>query len=163
MYFKTELKTRSGSPQKVWELIKTTLPSQNLNSPTSLLINGGAEHDLVAITNEFYNFFSSIGKKLASKFPTTEPSVCHSHLKKRVSSSMFITTPSFTEIRHETQSLHLSKAVGHDNIPSFFLKAGCDILPFVYVFLDFMFTNGIFPDYCTPKIAKIIPAYKIGS
>ena len=27
MYFKTELKTRSGNPQKIWELIKTTLPS----------------------------------------------------------------------------------------------------------------------------------------
>ena len=66
IYFKAELKTRSSNPQKVWELIKTTLPSpQNLDSPTTLLISGDVEDDLVAITNEFNNFFSSIGKKLA--------------------------------------------------------------------------------------------------
>ena len=44
----------------------------------------------------------------------------------------------------------------------FFLKAGCDtILPFMYVFPDFIFTNGIFSN--NSKIAKIIPVYKTGS
>ena len=75
---------------------------------------------------------------------------------------MFLTTPSFNKIKYAIQSLHLNKAVGHDDIPSLFLKAGSDIiLLFLYVFLDFMFTTGIYPDNC--KIAKIIPVHKTGS
>ena len=53
------------------------------------------------------------------------------------------------EIKYAFQSLHLNKSVGHDDIPSFFPKTGCDIiLPILNAFLSFMFTNGIFPDNC---------------
>ena len=59
------------------------------------------------------------------------------------------------------QSLNMNKALGHDNISPLFLKTARDIVaPFLQVFIDFSFKNGIFPDNC--KTAKIFPLHKKG-
>jgi len=56
-------------------------------------------------------------------------------------------------------SLNVNKAVGHDNIPAYFLKnAATAIAPYLQYFIKFSFKNGVFPDSCT--LAKIIPLYK---
>ena len=78
---------------------------------------------------------------------------------------MSLITPSFNEIKNTIHSLRNNKAVGHDNIPAMFLKVASDVItPFLFVFLDRMFTKDIFDvyeRYC--KIAKIIPVYKSGA
>ena len=59
------------------------------------------------------------------------------------------------------QSLNMNKALGHDNLSPLFLKTARDIVaPFLQVFIDFSFENGIFPDNC--KTAKIFPLPKKG-
>ena len=48
------------------------------------------------------------------------------------------------------------KAVGHDKISSFFLKAAKEVItPYLTLFIEYMFTEGIFPRSC--KIARIAP------
>lgn len=55
----------------------------------------------------------------------------------------------------------MRKAVGHDNIPAFFLKtATLTIAPYLLVLTDYAFSSGIYPDSC--KIAKVIPLHKKG-
>ena len=55
----------------------------------------------------------------------------------------------------------MNKALGHDNISPLFLKTARDIVaPFLQVFIDFSFKNGIFLDNC--KTAKIFPLHKKG-
>jgi len=57
--------------------------------------------------------------------------------------------------------LNINKAVGHDSIPAYFLKAAPIVLASsLYPFLDFFFNYGIFPENC--KIAKVIPIHKKG-
>ena len=47
------------------------------------------------------------------------------------------------------QSLNMNKALGHNNISPLFLKTARNIVaPFLQVFIDFSFKNGIFPDNC---------------
>ena len=55
----------------------------------------------------------------------------------------------------------MNKAVGHDNIPAYFLRiAAPNIAPYLQCFIEFAFVNGIFPESCTR--AKIIPIHKKG-
>ena len=55
----------------------------------------------------------------------------------------------------------MNKAVGNDNIPSYFLRiAAPNVAPYLQCFIEFAFVNGIFPENCTR--AKIIPIHKKG-
>jgi len=70
-------------------------------------------------------------------------------------------SPSVYELAECILSLNVNKAVGHDNIPAYFLKAVPTVLASsLYPFLDFSFNHGIFPENC--KIAKVIPIHKTG-
>ena len=52
--------------------------------------------------------------------------------------------------------------MGHDNIQPFFLKAARHVFaPYLSQFLNFVFTEQIFPRNC--KIARITPIYKSGA
>ena len=54
--------------------------------------------------------------------------------------------------------LNVNKAVGHDNIPAYFLKIAAPTLaPYLRSFFDFVFALGIFPNIC-----KIVPIHKKG-
>ena len=78
------------------------------------------------------------------------------------SHSFFLEPPTVNEIVKLICSLNVNKAVGHDNIPPFFLKtAPFVIAKYLCVFVKFYFENGIFPDAC--KIAKIVAIHKNGN
>ena len=160
MYCQSELEVNKSNSLKTWELLKTILPRhKNSQFPTSLLIEDNIDEDLTNITNEFNTFFSTIGEKLASNCNDYNPSNFTTFLKKSVFPSLSLITPSFNDIKN---TIHNNKAVGRDNIPAMFLKVASDVItPFLFVFLDLMFTKGIFQDNC--KVAKIIPVYKSGS
>jgi len=52
--------------------------------------------------------------------------------------------------------------MGHDDIPPFFLEtARFVIAPYLTLFLNFVFTQGIFHSKC--KIARITPIHKSGA
>ena len=163
MYFQSELEINKSNPLRTWELLKNILPHhKNSQSPTSLLIEGNIEEDLPIITNEFNTFFSAIGEKLASNCKNCNPTNFTTSLKKSISPALSLISSSFNEIKNTIYSLHNNKAVGHDNIPAMSLKVASDVItPFLFVFLNLMFTKGIFPDNC--KVAKIIPVFKSGS
>ena len=55
----------------------------------------------------------------------------------------------------------MNKALGHDNIPAYYLKiAPFSIAPFLLILINYAFTNGIFPNNC--KISKVVPIHKNG-
>ena len=66
-----------------------------------------------------------------------------------------------TEINNAISSLNINKSYGHDQIPKYFLRIASPVVTaFLHLFVQFSFTNGIFPKNCT--IAKIIPIFKKG-
>ena len=74
----------------------------------------------------------------------------------------FFEPPNLSEVISSIQSLRTNKAVEHDNIPAFFLKAATlTIAPYLITLIDYAFSNGIFPDSC--KTAKVIPLHKSGN
>ena len=66
-----------------------------------------------------------------------------------------------TKISNAISSLNINKSYGHDLIPPYFLRIASPVVtPFLHLFVQFSFTNGIFPKNCT--IAKINPIFKKG-
>ena len=78
-----------------------------------------------------------------------------------MSESMYLESPTLSEIINSLQSLNANKAVGHDNIPPYFLKVAVfTIAPFLHLLVEFAFDNGLFLEAC--KTAKVVPIHKKG-
>ena len=66
-----------------------------------------------------------------------------------------------TEIINVLYSFNINKAIGYDSISPFFLRIASTILvPYIQVFIDCCFANGIFPENATT--AKIVSLFKKG-
>ena len=127
--------------------------------PCLLKINDcsvSAPHD---VANYLNDFFSTIGSKLADRIDNSSKRDHFSYLTSRISSSIFLDIPSMTEINNAISSLNINKSYGHDQITPYFLQIAFPVVtPFLYLFVQFSFTKGIFPKNCT--IAEIIPTFK---
>ena len=149
------------TPKKTWNLIRSVLPT-NADAATSILDHFEAECDTIeprTVTNCFNNFFCSIGKLMHSNLDDRSFS---NYLSNRVSTSLYLNTPSVSEIINVINSLNVDKAVGHDNIPAFFVRIAATIIsPYLQYYIDFFFKKGIFSESYT--LAKVIPLYKKGN
>ena len=82
-------------------------------------------------------------------------------LEKKVSDSIYLEPPTNNEILYQITFLK-NKAVVHDNIQPFFIQATRFVIaPYLNLFLNFVFREGIFPSNC--KVARVVPVYKIGA
>ena len=148
---------------EVWNVIRSTLPNSKPIKDTldSLVTDRGTTSDYQNIANEFNKFFCSIGSNLANNVSNTSFKSFSTYLNKRVSSSIYLNIPNPTEIFNAIYSLKNNKAVGHDDIPAFFISiASSVIFPYLQVFIKFCFTEGAFPKNCT--IARIVSIFKKG-
>ena len=80
--------------------------------------------DSTYITNEFNNFFCNIGTKLAKNINHTSKKKPSDYLAKQIKESIFLKSPTDSEVMKEILSLNDQKAIGHDKIPASFLKIG---------------------------------------
>ena len=86
--------------------MRSTLPSTNRStaSPQSLQIDNRSPEDSQLVSNHFNEFFRTIGANLANKFVNNRSNCFVKHLKHRISPSIYLDTPSPTEIRSAIQS-----------------------------------------------------------
>jgi len=123
-HFQTKLINSKNDASKTWEIIKLVLPNkQNEEPPKLMRVRGSVSDDIQIIANEFNEFFRTIGQKLANDIHTKAgPKPCE-FLTNRVSETIFfLGLPSNNEILNLITSLKDNKAVGHDNIPAFYIK-----------------------------------------
>ena len=161
LYFSSSLDNSRNDKKKTWDILNKILPSKsNLPSTTEIFIDSqNKSDDPKVVANYFNRFFCSIAKTLAQNFPHSHIPTYRNYLTNRVSSSIFLSTPSINEIINVIYSLNVNKAVGHDNIPAYFLQsAAATIAPYLQCYINFSFKHGTFPDNCT--LAKIIPLCK---
>ena len=159
LFFGAEFATSKGNDRKTWEIIRSALPTNSSReSPSALKVGGVFSEDPNIIANQFNNYFGTIGFNLANKITSLKHKSSKDFLKRRVSESIFLAPPDATEVFDPIMSLK-DKAVGHDRIPSFFLKVAKDgITPHLTLFIEYTFTDEIFPRSC--KIARIVPIFK---
>ena len=141
-------------------MISFITSNSNNNVPSQIIVNNCKITDKQKILNEFNEFFSTIGEKLAENFDSNGSGFAH-FLRDKVKSSMYFDPPRINEVINLINSLNLSKAVGHDNIAPYFLRVASNILaPALCYFFDNAIQFAVFPQNC--KIAKIIPLFKAG-
>ena len=164
LYFYGEFKKSQSqkNPHLTWKTIRSVLPNKhNRVLPNSLRVNGTITDESTYITNEFNNFFCNIGAKLAKNINHTSKKKPGDYLTKRKKESIFLKSPTDSEVMKEILSLNVKKAIGHDKIPASFLKIDRHVnAPYFNLFLQFIFNNGIYSNNC--KIARVVPIYKNG-
>ena len=100
-----------------------------------------------------------IGHLIAKSISTTDKLDFHSFMKSSVSPTTFLDPPQPIEIFNAINSLKIHKASGCDNISSFFLRMGNEVLaPILSIYFGLVFELGSFPQIF--KTAKVIPIFK---
>ena len=111
------------------------------------------------MAESFNDYFCTVGKNLADKFPVHKDNNLKKFLGTRISPSLFLTSTTPLEILNRTNSLKNSKSCGLEKISSYFLKVAANARDFSLSYLfNFCLKLGIFPD-CL-KIAKVMPIFK---
>ena len=138
---------------KTWEIIRSVSPHKSTRElPLALKVNDNVTDDPNTIANQFNNYFSTIGSNLADTINSETTKKPKDFLKKKILDSIYLNSPSTNEVLNQIKSLK-NKAVGHDKIQLFFLKAARHVIaPYLSLFLNFVFAEKIFPRNC--KIAR---------
>jgi len=124
-------------------------------------VNGNSCADPTTIVNTFNEYFSNVGKNLASKIPVSTPSHV-SYLKGSYSSSFALYPTSVHEIIDVTKQLPNKKSSGFDEITVDILKQSIiSIAEPLTLIVNASFSTGIVPRLI--KIAKVCPVYKGGA
>ena len=130
---------------------------------TSMHVSHQLNNSSIDTVNQAENFnkFFSVGEELANAASSHSDHDFRLYMKNRVIDTIYLEPPNTNEIANALLTLSVNIAMGHDNIPAFFLKVAPYVLtPYLSYLLDYAFNNGILPDNC--KIAKIIPIHKNG-
>ena len=162
IYFRSEINKNKSNARKTWDIIRSVLPNKlNREPPSSLKINNVISREPSVIANEFNEFFCTIGPTLAGEMKDITNCSAEQFFDKPLPDSIFLEPPKLTEVFDDVMSFK-DKAVGHDNVSAFFLKAARhEITPFLKILIDFVFSEVIFPDSC--EIARIAPIHKNGA
>ena len=144
---------------KTWEIIRSVLPHKSTREPPlAFKVNDHITDDPNIFANQFNNYFCTIGFNLEDTINSETTKKPKDFLKKQILDSVYLDLPSTNKVLNQITSLK-NKAVGHDNIQPFFLKAARHVIaPYLSLILNFVFTEGIFPQ--NRKIARIDPIYK---
>ena len=95
VYFQNELSKCKQNLQKTWEIIKSTLSNSSCcHLPNSIKINDTTTDNPTTISNEFNNYFCSIGSKLTNNILGKTKKKPYKFLNKKISSSIYLKPPS---------------------------------------------------------------------
>ena len=160
-YYERQLKSAANNPKNTWDILRELLPDKKRDmTPSRLKFNNMLISDKVKIAETFNNFFANVGHKISG---SVESTVSHSfYLKNSVASSIILSPPTPSELATEIKKFKVYKATSDKQISTKFLIIAADVIsPYLVYLVNFMFSNGIFPDVL--KIAKVFPLYKSGS
>ena len=154
------MKNAKKNARMTWDIIRTALLKKLKEHQTNALeVNGSVTDDPFLATNKFNRFLSEIGSKLANNIVSTSIRDSLKYLTNRVSDSIFFNDPPHNETLN-TILFREDKAVGHDDILAFILKVAPHVItPYLFIFIQFSFNHGIFPNNC--KIARVVNNCKI--
>ena len=155
----------ANDSQQTWKTLQNLLaknPSERTQVPKNLFVDELIIVDLNIILNNFNDFFTNIGTKLAQTHEETDFNTISKLLSKRFGSSMYVNPSSSTKIFNVINALGSKRAAGCDDIPSKFIKFSSDVIAqYLHYYFNLVLNFGIFLESC--KIAKVAPIHKSGS
>ena len=158
-YYLSKFNAIAGDVKKTWKTIKSLIQSKSRASEFKININGAMVKDPIQISENFNDYFASIGPKLAANIPQTNTDPL-SFIDANQNSFMFFDC-TVNEVHNVIKNLK-NKRKGLDEIPIAIYKKICDIISkFICDFINNSMSTGVFPD--SLKIARIVPIHKSGS
>ena len=162
-YFHEKCNEYRNDSRKLWKLIndivrKTSGSKKNMIE--RLKIKNLMKYDPDSITNEFCEFFSTIGERYSHDIEAPQHNTDY-YLNKmpKSNSSLFLTPTTSDEIKDLIMSLPNKTSSGHDSISNNLLKK---LIPAIVEPLRIIFNKsletGTFPDEM--KKADVVPLYK---
>ena len=164
-YYVLQCEQYKQNSKQLWKLINDVCGKNNdkSNSMSHITVNGINTYQSSVICNEFADFFSSIGSKLANKTAQSDTNI-NTYLNKiqRNPKSIFLTPCTRSKIRRIIINLKAKKSFGDDGISNLLLKEVCDTIldPLTIIFNESL-TIGVFPEIM--KLAEIVPLFKKGN
>ena len=151
------------NPKELWKFINSLLPSKNCSTFTSTHNTDNSTLNTPnEITHYFNEYFTQIGQSIAESVPQRGKYEFKNYLSKSVPQTIALHNPEPIEVYSIINSLNLHKASGHDDILSFFLRLGNEVLaPVLSVYFGLAFDIGLFPQIF--KTAKVMLIFKSGS
>ena len=166
LFYNETISEHKDNPKQLWRFINLVISAKTLrnNSPHPLKLVD--ENDIIRnppeISEKFNKHFAEIGLQISNTVNTNNASNFKAYLKNSTSQSIFLEPPEPNEILNIIRSLIIHKTSDNDNISSFFLCLGGEVLaPILSVYFGYALEHGIFPDIF--KTAKVFPLFKSGS
>ena len=109
--------------RKTWGVINSLIGKTNDKSSISetFKINNAPINDPELIANEFYKFFTNIGKKYANDIPTSQFSFDH-YMGNKSNLNMFLSPTDPYEVAKLIDSLKRKYSSGHDGLTAALIK-----------------------------------------
>ncbi|XP_066019612.1 uncharacterized protein [Pocillopora verrucosa] len=151
-----------GDAKGFWKTLKKTLPSSKTSTNiSSLRVDGTVVTSDESIATVLNNFFVSIGRKLAEKFPDLSSPNQPEDNPNATGSGVSFQLISESFVRDAIKCLKPNKAIGLDKISARLLKdSGHTIVPSLTSLFNLLLQTGTFPSVW--KNARVIPLYKKG-
>ena len=159
LYYSHKLENSKNNTNSLWKIINDLIGNKKTAPSTNTLMSEGKEITAPnLIADEFNNYFTNIGPKLANNINSN---IGHfsDYLSEPFNKSLFFTPTNPNEILNIVRSLKSSKSCGYDELNVFTLKQIIHYLasPLAHIF-NLSLSSGIFPSAF--KIAKVIPVFK---
>jgi len=161
LYFESNLEKNLKNPKKTWDLLKEAIGTKTSPKISEIKIDGSIQTDPSIIANEFNNFFSSVGTRIAEGVNPTEkdPLSYLADAQDGPPLGMGMTDP--TQILNILKLMDKKTSPDLDGISLSLLKSVATeiCIPLSHVF-NLSLTTGIFPEKL--KASHVVPIFKAG-
>ena len=159
-YYNDRIQKYFNNSKKLWQTLNILIRKNNDKSAISdiFVCNGHPTSDPKLISNGFCQYFTNVGKNLASDIPLTNQ-LPESYLKGNYLNSLFFAPTESNEVLQIIKSLKAKTSFGHDSISNVLLKAVApEIISPLSTIINKSLLAGIIPKEM--KMAKVVPIYK---
>ena len=158
-YYHSVLNKHKGNSKKAWETINEIIyDKKRSSSPPSKLMNSDSEviSNPLAIAEEFNDFFTKVGKPMATLLPAVGSNNSKNIVfsRNKASNSIFLSPCSPQEVYHVINQLKEKKAKRTSDIETKFFKYANPVSYFVGDISNRCLTEGVYPD--SRKVAEVI-------
>lgn len=164
LYYNATISEKKNNPKDLWKFINSVISPKrgDTYSPPKLLIDDAIVENPDEISEKFNEYFVNVGETIANSLGNVTKVDFKTFLKNSVPQTIVLTPPLPIEIYKIIQTLNIGKASGNDDIPSYFLRLGNEVLsPILSHYFAYCFNLGIFPQIF--KTAKVVPIHKSGN
>lgn len=164
-FYQNKINESQGDPRKFWNIVNEVAgrPSTKDKFPVEAFSKHGdavSPDRIKLISENFNNYFASVGSQLASALRTDGPADVDDadHAVQAVFALRPVTQ---TELFEIVASMRGNSAAGYDGIPSKLVKFNVDLLiqPLLHI-VNLSISSAKFPT--SFKIAKVVPIFKSG-